>query len=69
MINNKLIMMIAIENINIITMLTLYPTKSTTVAELASLCTTIKWCFGMAGILLVLAGFITALKNRFIKQA
>ena len=58
-----------LENINIITMLTLYPTKSNTVAELASLCTTIKWSFGVVSFLIVLVGLMMALKNKFKKQA
>jgi hypothetical protein len=57
-----------LENINIVTMLSLYPSSPTTVAKLASICTTIKWGFGAVGILLVLIGFVMALKNRFKKQ-
>jgi hypothetical protein len=57
-----------LENINIVMMLSLYPSKSTAVAKLASICTTIKWSFGAVGILLVLIGFAIALKNRFKEQ-
>lgn len=57
-----------LENINIVTMLSLYPSKPAIVAELASFCTTIKWSFGAVGMLLVLIGFVMALKNRFKKQ-
>jgi hypothetical protein len=53
---------------NIVTMLTMYPSKSTTIATLASICTTIKWGFGAAGILLVLIGLTMAWKNRFKTQ-
>jgi hypothetical protein len=57
-----------LENINIVMMLSLYPSTPTTVAKLASICTTIKWSFGAVGVLLVLIGFVMALKNRFKKQ-
>ena len=57
-----------LENINIVTMLSLYPSKPAIVAQLASLCTTIKWSFGVVGITLVLIGFVMALKNGFKKQ-
>ncbi len=56
-----------LENISIVTMLSLYPSTPTTVAKLASICTTIKWSFGAAGMLLVLIGFAIALKNGFKK--
>jgi hypothetical protein len=49
-------------------MLSLYPSKPAIVAQLASLCTTIKWSFGGVGITLVLIGFVMALKNGFKKQ-
>jgi hypothetical protein len=58
-----------LENINIITMLTLYPTKSNMVAELASLCTSIKWSFGTVRYLIIFVVLIMALKNGFKKQA
>ena len=57
-----------LENINIVMMLSLYPSKATTVAKLASICTTIKWSFGAVAILLLLIGFMMALKNGFEKQ-
>jgi len=57
-----------LENINIVTMLSLYPSKPAIVAQLASLCTTIKWSFGGVGITLVLIGLVMALKNGFKKQ-
>lgn len=57
-----------LENINIVTMLSLYPETSPTVAKLASLCTSIKWGFGTVGIVLVLVGFAMAAKNRFRVQ-
>lgn len=56
-----------LENINLVTMLSLYPSKVTTVAEMASICTTLKWSFGAVAILIVLVGLVTALKNRFRK--
>jgi hypothetical protein len=49
-------------------MLSLYPSEPAIVAQLASLCTTIKWSFGGVGIALVLIGFVMALKNGFKKQ-
>jgi len=57
-----------LENMNIVMMLSLYPSTATTVAKLASICTTIKWSFGAVAMLLVLIGFVMALKNRFRKQ-
>jgi len=56
-----------LENIHLVTMLTLYPSTPTLVARLASFCTTMKWSFGAVAIVLVLIGFVMALKNGFKK--
>ncbi len=58
-----------LENIHIVTMLSLYPSTSTIVAKLASFCTTIKWSFGAVATVLVLFGFVMALKNGFKKPS
>jgi hypothetical protein len=58
-----------LENMNIVIMLSLYPSTATTIAKLASVCTTIKWSFGAVALLLVLIGFVMAWKNRFKTQS
>lgn len=57
------------ENINIITMLSIYPSQPPIVAQLSSICTSVKWGFGGVGFVLVLIGFAMALKNGFKKQS
>lgn len=57
-----------LENIHIVTMLTLYPSTPTLVATLASFCTMIKWGFGVAATVVILIGLVMALKNGFKKQ-
>jgi hypothetical protein len=46
----------------------MYPSKSTIIATLASICTTIKWGFAAVGLLLVLIGLTMAWKNGFKTQ-
>ena len=54
-----------LENVGIVTMLSLYPNFPNWVARAASICTTTKWAFGVAAVLLVLFGLVAALRNGF----
>ncbi len=58
-----------LENINIVTMLSMYPAKPVALAWLLMALTSIKWAFAGASILLILFGFVMALKNKFKIQA
>jgi hypothetical protein len=57
------------ENVSIVAMLSLYPATTTIVAWLATIFTMIKWSFAAASIVLVLLGFVMALKNGFKRLA
>lgn len=57
-----------LENINIVTMLSMYPAKATALAWLLMALTTVKWAFAGASVLLMLIGLVMALKNGFRKQ-
>lgn len=58
-----------LENLNIVTMLSMYPAKPVALAWLLMLLTFIKWAFAVASILLILIGLVMAIKNGFKKQA
>lgn len=58
-----------VENLVIVTLLTMYPAKPTVLAWLLFLLTTVKWLFAGASILLILYGLVMAIKNGFKKQA
>ncbi len=58
-----------LENLNIATMLSMYPAKPTALAWLLMILTAIKWAFAGASIVLMLVGLIMAIKNGFKKQA
>ncbi len=58
-----------LENLNIIIMLTLYPTKLNAIAELASLCTSIKWGLNGVIFLALFLGVALVFKNRIREQA
>jgi len=58
-----------LENLNIVTMLSMYPAKPTALAWLLFAFSTIKWLFAAASIVLMLIGLVMALKNGFKKQA
>lgn len=57
-----------LENINIVTMLSMYPEKPTALAWLLMALTTVKWAFAGASVLLMLIGLVMAIKNGFRKQ-
>lgn len=57
-----------LENLNIVTMLSMYPAKPTALAWLLFLLTTVKWLFAGVSILLILFGLVMAIKNGFKKQ-
>ena len=57
-----------LENINIVTMLSVYPAKPVALAWLLMALTTVKWAFAGASIVLMLVGLVMAIKNGFKKQ-
>lgn len=57
-----------LENIFIVTLLSIYPFQPTGLAWILILLSTIKWAFAGASILLILIGLIMAIKNGFKKQ-
>ena len=57
-----------LENVCLVLMFSLYPYKSTTIAWISTIFTTLKWTFGAIGITLVIIGLIMATKNKFKKQ-
>jgi hypothetical protein len=57
-----------LENLSIVTMLSIYPSTPALLARMAAIFTLLKWLFAGACILLVLVGLAMALKNRFKKQ-
>lgn len=57
-----------LENLGIVTMLSVYPSTPPALAWVAAIFTLVKWLFAGATIVLILIGFIMALKNGFKKQ-
>ena len=57
-----------LENITIVTLLSIYPAQPTALAWILTLLTTVKWLFAGASILLILIGLVMAIKNGFKKQ-
>ena len=57
-----------LENLGVAAMLTVYPSTPPTLAWAAAIFTLAKWLFAGATIILILVGFVMALKNRFRKQ-
>lgn len=57
-----------LENLSIVTMLSVFPSTPAVVAWLSTIFTLIKWGFAGASLVLVLLGLAMALKNRFRKQ-
>lgn len=57
-----------LENLGIVTMLSIYPSTPPALAWVTAIFTLVKWLFFGATIILVLAGLGMALKNRFKKQ-
>ncbi|MCQ3939447.1 MAG: hypothetical protein DPW18_20740 [Chloroflexi bacterium] len=58
-----------LENLNIVAMLSMYPSKPVAAAWLLFLFSTVKWLFAAASILLILVGLAMAIRNGFKKQA
>jgi hypothetical protein len=58
-----------LENITIVSLLSLYPAQPTGLAWVLIILTHIKWLFAGASILLILVGLIMAAKNKFKVQA
>ncbi|MBI5295512.1 MAG: hypothetical protein HY869_08545 [Chloroflexi bacterium] len=58
-----------LENLGIVTLLSVYPSTPVIVAVLTTLITMVKWVFAGGSILLILMGLVMAAKNRFRKQA
>lgn len=58
-----------LENICIVTMISIYPATPAGLAWLATICTLIKWLFAGASIVLMLIGLVKAIMNGFKKQA
>jgi hypothetical protein len=57
-----------LENIGIVSMLSIFPSTPVALAALTSVFTLIKWLFAFASMLLVLVGLVMALKNGFRRQ-
>ena len=54
-----------IENIFVVTLLSVFPSQPTALAWILVLLTTVKWFFAGSSMLLVLVGLIMAIKNKF----
>jgi len=57
-----------LENLGIVSILSAFPSQVAAVAWLTTIFTMIKWMFAGASILLIVTGFVMAVKNRFKKQ-
>jgi hypothetical protein len=57
-----------LENIVIVILLSVYPSQPTALAWILALLSTVKWFFAGASMLLILIGFVMAIKNGFKKQ-
>lgn len=58
-----------LENIGIVSMLSLYPAQSVALAWLTSLVGLVKWAFAVLSLVLILMGLVRALMNGFRKTA
>lgn len=58
-----------LENLGIVTMLSIYPATPPAVAWATAIFTLVKWLFAGVTILLIFIGLVMALKNGFKKQA
>lgn len=54
-----------LENMAIVTLLSIFPSQPTAFAWILMLLTTVKWLFAGASILLILTGLVMAIKNKF----
>jgi hypothetical protein len=57
-----------LENIVIVTLLSIFPSQPTALAWILTLFSTVKWLFAGTSILLILVGFIMTIKNKFKLQ-
>lgn len=57
-----------LENLNIVTLLTMYPAKPMVLGWLLFVLSAAKWLFAGASILLILFGLVLAIKNKFKVQ-
>lgn len=57
-----------LENLGIVSMLSIYPSTPAVLAWITAIFTLVKWLFAGATIILILIGLAMALKNRFKKQ-
>ena len=57
-----------LENIFIVTLLSIYPSQPAGLAWILILLSTVKWFFAGTSILLIVVGFVMAIKNGFKKQ-
>jgi hypothetical protein len=58
-----------LENVGIISMLAMYPSKSALMAWMTMIFGTLKWAFAIASIALIVIGLVKAAMNGFRKQA
>ncbi|NWF63854.1 MAG: hypothetical protein HXY38_06055 [Chloroflexi bacterium] len=58
-----------LENLTIVTLLSIFPSQPIALGWLLFIFTTLKWIFAFASIALMLVGLAMALKNGFKKQA
>lgn len=58
-----------LENIGIVSMLSMYPAKPAIMAWITMLFGSLKWAFFLVTVALVLVGLVKAAMNRFRKQA
>jgi len=57
-----------LENLGIVTMLSVYPSTPALIAWLTTIFTMVKWTFAGAGGILILIGLVMAIKNKFKTQ-
>jgi hypothetical protein len=57
-----------LENVGIVSMLLMYPSRAEILAWLTMLFGSLKWAFFAVTLRLVLVGFVRAVMNRFRKQ-
>lgn len=57
-----------LENIGVVSMIAMYPSKPAVMAWLTMIVGSLKWAFAFASIALVLVGLVRAAMNRFRKQ-
>ena len=58
-----------LENIGIVSMISMYPAQPAALAWLTAVLGTVKWAFAGASLVLILIGLVPAMMNGFRKQA